>query len=121
MAIIRQLLIEHPMQLVLPLVIFAATFVSGWIIRRLLLGALRSWTARTESRAGVRLAQALHGPMLVWTVILGIHLAIQGSELPARYTEWTAKVLLVLWIASLTIMRMRLAGVLVDLKRPPLR
>ena len=113
MAIIRQLLIEHPMQLVLPLVIFAATFVSGWIIRRLLLGALRSWTARTESRAGVLLAQALHGPMLVWTVILGIHLAIQGSELPARYTEWTAKVLLVLWIASLTIMSMRLAGDLV--------
>ena len=110
METIRRMLNEKPMELVLPLVIFAATMLVGWVIRRLVLRALNAWTTRTGSRTGLILTQALRGPILIWTVILGAHLAIQGSELPARYTGWSAKVLLVLWIVSLTIMGMRLAG-----------
>jgi len=113
METIRRILIEKPMELVLPMVIFAATFVVGWLVRRLVLRALGAWTTRTGSRAGLILTQALRGPILIWTVILGVHLGIQTSELPARYTAWSAKVLLVLWIVSLTLMSMRLAGNLV--------
>src|SRR6266567_7795247 len=113
METIRRILIENPMEFVLPLVIFAATLIAGWVVRSLLLRALRSWTSRTGSRAGLILTEALRGPILVWTVILGVQLAIESSNLPLRYTAWSSKALLVLWISSLTIMSMRLAGNLV--------
>ena len=113
MVTIRRILIENPVELVQPLAIFLATFVAGLIVRRLVLRALDAWTTRTGSRAGLILTNALRGPMLIWTAILGVHLAIEGSDLPARYTGWSTKLLLVLWIASLTMMCMRLAGNLV--------
>lgn len=110
METIRRILIEKPMELVLPMAIFVATLIAGWIARRLVVRALNAWAARTGSRSGLTLTEALRGPILIWTVILGVHLAIESSELPVRYTAWTSKVLLVLWIVSLTIMGMRLAG-----------
>jgi small-conductance mechanosensitive channel len=46
-------------------------------------------------------------------VILGVHLAFESSALPPRFTAWSARTLLVLWILSLTIMCMQIAGKLV--------
>lgn len=108
-----QTLRHDPMELVWPLVILAVTFLAGLIVRRLVLGALRAWTDRTQSRPGLILADALRGPMLIWVVIVGAHLAIQGSTLPEKITAVESKSLAVLWIISLTLMGMRLAGNLV--------
>src|SRR5262249_24203678 len=113
MLTLRRILIEHPMQLVLPLVIFVVTFAAGWFARRLILRALKAWSTRSSSRTGLILSMALRGPMLIWAAILGVHLALQSSDLPDRITSGGAKTLLVLWIISLTIMSMRLAGNLV--------
>jgi small-conductance mechanosensitive channel len=104
---------NDPMQLVWPLIIFGMTLLVGWIVRRVVLRALRAWTSRTNSKPGMILYDALRGPILMWTVILAVHLAIQGSELPARYSAWAAKGLLVLWFLSLTLMSMKIAGNLV--------
>ena len=106
-------LLNDPMRLLSPLIIFAVTLLVGWIVRRVILRALRAWTNRTNSKPGLILYNMLQGPMLIWIVILAAHLAIQGSALPARYTAWTAKGLLVLWFLSLTVMSMRIAGGLV--------
>src|SRR5690349_9568847 len=113
METLRRILTVHPMQVLLPLAIFAATFGIGWLGRRLLMRALDAWAARSTSRAGLILRQAIHGPMLMWAAILGVHLALQSSELPDRVTSWETKALLVLWVLSLTVMGMRLAGNLV--------
>ena len=113
METIRRMMVDNPMGLVLPMAIFAATLVAGWVVRRLVLRALDTWTSRTGSRAGLILTQALRGPILIWTVMLGVHLGLQVSDLPERYTAWGSKTLLVLWIVSLTIMSMRVAGTLV--------
>jgi small-conductance mechanosensitive channel len=104
---------NDPMKLVAPLVIFAVTIAIGYLLRRLILRALGAWTARTQSRAGLILTEALRGPMLLWAVILAAHLAIQWSDLPAKLAYWGARALLVLWILSLTIMGMRMARDLV--------
>ena len=106
----RQLIVKDPMEVILPLGIFAATFVGCWVARGLLLRALKVWTARTESRAGLVLYEALRGPTLIWALILAANLAVQGSDLPAKLTYPVASVLLVLWIVSLTMMSMRVAG-----------
>lgn len=113
METLRRIVLVHPMQLLVPLAIFIATFGVGWLARRLVMRALDAWTARSSSRAGLILRQALHGPMLIWAAILGMHLGLQSSELPERITALGGKGLLILWVLSLTIMGMRLAGNLV--------
>ena len=97
------------MELVGPLAVFAVVFLIGWAVRRLILKALRTWTARTQSRAGLVIAQALSGPILIWAAILALHMALQSSNLPGKFTEWGANALFVLWIVSLTLMCMRIA------------
>ena len=59
------------------------------------------------------LYEALRGPTLIWALILAVHLAFQGSDLPAKFTQPDRNMLLVLWIVSLTLMCMRIVGDLV--------
>lgn len=113
MLTIRRILLHDPMALAWPAVIFAVAFAVGWVVRRLVMGALRAWTHRTQSRPGMILAEALRGPMLIWVAILAVHLAVQWSDLPVSIREVAAKLLLILWIVSLTLMCMRIAGNLV--------
>jgi len=84
-------------------------FLIGWVVRRFILKALRAWTTRTESRAGLVIAEALSGPILIWAAILALHVALQSSKLPRAFTEVGAETLFVLWIVSLTLMSMRIA------------
>jgi small-conductance mechanosensitive channel len=49
-------------------------------------------------------------PVLLWSLILGLHLATQNSDLPKAYLRYLPRTLAVLWIVSLTIAFSRLAG-----------
>jgi small-conductance mechanosensitive channel len=113
MQTMRHILEHDPMALVWPTIVFLLTFGAGWLIRRATMRALRAWINRTQSRPAMILSDALRGPILIWAVILGVHLALQSSELPQKITAFGAKALLVLWIVSLTLMGMRLASNLV--------
>ena len=109
----RQFIMKDPMEVILPLGIFAATLLVCWVARRLVLRALNAWTARTGSRMGMVLHRALRGPTVIWALILAVHLAFQGSDLPVKWPHPVANALLVLWIVSLTLMSMRVVGNLV--------
>jgi small-conductance mechanosensitive channel len=106
----RRFLERDPMAVVWPAVIFLLIMLVGWGVRRLALRILNAWTRRTKSRPGVILSEAIRAPFLIWTAILALHIALQSSELPPRFTTWSAKTLLVLWIISLTLLCMRIAG-----------
>ena len=109
----RRVFVENPMEIITPLAIFLVTFLAGWLVRRLVLRALRSYNTRTGSRAGQVLYQALHGPAMIWALILAAHVAFQSSDLPVRLTSLGSSALLALWIISLTLMCMRTVGDLV--------
>ncbi|MEO8372701.1 MAG: mechanosensitive ion channel family protein [Candidatus Solibacter sp.] len=113
MARLRQIVVNDPKEVLVPLGIFAVTFLVAWVVRAIFLRMLKAWTARTGSTAGTILFEALRGPTWIWALILAAHLAFQGSDVPARYTGPIASTLLVLWIVSLTLMSMRIAGNLV--------
>jgi small-conductance mechanosensitive channel len=115
LAAFQRALAKDPMEVVLPLAIFLATFLIGWLIRRLVLRALKAWSVRTGGRGGLVLIQALRGPILIWSLILAVHLGMQASDLPRRFTGIESDTLLVLWVCSLTLMCMRLVGDLVRL------
>jgi small-conductance mechanosensitive channel len=105
-----QQLAKNPAELAWPIVMFGLTLAIGWLVRRLILKGLRGWVARSQSRAGMILAEVLAGPMTIWVVILAAHVAIQSSILPARYADRGAEILYFLWMVSVTLMAARLSG-----------
>lgn len=104
----QRLVLDNPMIVLTPLIVFVATLAVAYGARRAILSAMAAWNNRTKSRSGRVLIDALRGPLLIWALILAVHLAIQLSDLPARYTRWSAHTLVVLWILSLTLMGMRI-------------
>jgi small-conductance mechanosensitive channel len=109
----RNRLVNNPMEVILPLAIFAATFLVAWLLRRGLMRALDAWNSRTQSRVGHILHDALQAPTRIWILILAAHFALQSSDLPEHFTRDCANLLLILWILSLTVMCARFAGTLV--------
>jgi small-conductance mechanosensitive channel len=110
METIRQFLLHDWMKVTVPLGVLVATLTVGLGVKRVIARLLRAWAERTKSAAGLLAIQALLGPFMIWVLILGIHLALRSSELPVRWTDNAAKVLLVLWILSFTMVATRLAG-----------
>jgi small-conductance mechanosensitive channel len=106
---LRQLL-DHPSQLLVPLALLAATILAGLVIRSLLFRIVRAWAAGTESNLEVLVAGSLRGPVVLWSIILGLHLATQNSEIPKAYLRYIPRTLAVLWILSLTMAMSRLVG-----------
>jgi small-conductance mechanosensitive channel len=110
--LLHQLAVE-PHLWIEPAAVFLATLAIAYAVRRIFFSALRSWIRRTNSRAGQALQDALRGPTHIWNLILAVHFAIQSSALPFHFTDKAPEVLQVLFIASLTLMFMRIAGDLV--------
>lgn len=106
---IAQYIVENWKELVRPAVLFAAVLVLGWVFRRIVFTRLRRWAESTKTRADDILIDSLHGPFLLWLLILAIHLATEYSALPRGVTRWTGKLLLALWIISLTMVLARLS------------
>lgn len=96
------------------LAIPAATFLSvllvGLLARRYLFRALNRWAARTSSDTDNLVIDAMHGPFLLWVLILALYVSTEISALPGRVTQISAKALLVLWIVSLTVVASRMAA-----------
>jgi small-conductance mechanosensitive channel len=107
---IAKYLAENWRELVWPVVLFAVVVVSGWVLRRILYARLRRRAASNGTRIDNMLIESLHGPFLLWILILAIHLAVEYSDLPRNITRWSAKLLLALWIISLTLVLSRLSG-----------
>lgn len=109
----QRMVINDPMLIITPLIVFVITMGAALIARRLILSGLRKWNARTEHRPGRILIDSLRGPLVLWGLIVALHLAIQLSEVPTRYTQWSSKTLTALLVLSITLMCMRVAGDLV--------
>src|SRR5579872_2518325 len=106
-------LMENWTEFVWPAAIFIAVVVVGSLFRRLLFNRLGRWAATTSTQMDKILLDSLHGPFLLWILILAIHLAVEYSDLPRSVTRGSAKLLLALWIISLTLVLSRLSGRLV--------
>jgi len=96
--------------LAVPAALLAATVIAGLILRALLFRVLRAWAKRTGSQLHLLVTERLYGPIILWSLILGLHIATQNSEIPRRYLHYIPSTLAVLWILSLTMVTSRLAG-----------
>src|SRR5439155_26564139 len=84
-------IVSNWLSLLWPLALFAGVGAAGWIVRRILFGRLRRLASKTGSPVCGVILDALHGPFLLWVLILAIHLATELSELPRGFTQWSAK------------------------------
>ncbi|MDD5044566.1 MAG: mechanosensitive ion channel family protein [Candidatus Omnitrophica bacterium] len=87
----------------LPIVVFLITLLVGSIFRRVLLARLRRWSERSKSKVDDVIVAAISGPFNIWCLMLAIYLALEVSPAPASLIRICGKVLLVLGIASITL------------------
>ena len=103
-------LVDDPFTILIPLGLLVGTIVAGLIVRRLLFRLVREWAAGTDSHLDVVVTQTLRGPIVLWSIILGLHLATQNSRLPPRYLHHLPAILSALGVLAVTIAVSRLAG-----------
>ena len=116
MAPVQHFLARHWEQLIVPLCVLAVTLAVGYAAKRLMVRLLRPWAARSKGPTAQIVINAVKGPFMIWVLILSTHLAMQSSDLPPRATLWIGRILLALWILSLTVVSSRLAGGLIRLR-----
>jgi small-conductance mechanosensitive channel len=104
---------QRPEIVLVPLIVFAAAMLIGYLVRSLVLRGIRSWAERAKSRPGAIALDALRGPTFIWIFILAVHLAVESSGMNAHNVGLIARGLLALWIFSFTLMSMRAAGEMV--------
>jgi len=85
----------------------------GLVARRVVFKLIQGWAKRTDSQLDVLLIDTLRGPIALWIVILGLHVATQNSEIPQRYKDHLAPALQVLWGLSFTIAISQFAGAII--------
>lgn len=110
MADIQHFLMHHWRELIGPLCVLALTLAAGYAAKRILLRLSRTWAERSKGNTPQIVVEAVKGQFMIWVLILGTHLAMQSSALPRIATLWVGRLLLVLWILSLTVISARLAG-----------
>ena len=109
----QHFLARHWEQLIVPLCVLALTLAVGYAVKRLTVRLLRPWAARSKGPTPQFVIGVLKGPFMIWVLILSTHLAMQSSDLPGRATQILGRILLALWILSLTSIGSRLAGTLI--------
>jgi len=103
-------LLRDPFSVIIPLAVFAAAVIGVLIVRRVLFRVVTRWATATDSHLDVLVIESLRGPIFVWSLILGVHLALGISPIPARYHQAIHTFVGVLWVLALTIGASRLAG-----------
>jgi len=101
---------HHYIRFLISLAVLATVMVAGWLFRKILFHVIRNWKYAKETHLDVILTESLRGPIVIWSLMLGIDMAIRSSETPERIADQIEVTLAILWIVSLTMMLSRLAG-----------
>jgi small-conductance mechanosensitive channel len=110
---IRQIALHNPLTLVVPLCLLVGTIIAGYLVKWLLFRALNRWGKTTSTHVDTVMIRSLKGPILIWSLILGIYLATEYLPFTDRSTRLIERTLVILTIVSLTLMASRLAGNLI--------
>jgi len=103
-------MIDDPLLVVIPLALLIGTILVGMAARNLLFRAVRRWAKGADSHLDQLFIETLRGPIMLWAIILGLHIATQNSEIPSRYLQYIPHTLTALWGLSFTIAASHFAG-----------
>jgi small-conductance mechanosensitive channel len=100
-------------RLLLPALLAAAGLALGLLARAFIARRLAAAAARTASVVDDAFVGALRGPVVLWGLVLGLHLAARASPLPPSVSRLLPDALLILLIASVTWVLARVSSDLV--------
>lgn len=86
-----------------PIIAFIFFLFAGLLLRRVLFSRLEKLAEKTKTDIDDIVIAALKAPFLIWCAMLGIYLALHFSVLPENVVHGTGRVLLILGIASVTL------------------
>ena len=95
--------VETLIQIAIPIGAFAATVIVGWIIRKIVISRLQSWSEKTATQLDDIFITAIKTPMIIWFIILGLYIGLGVSKLPENVVDIIHKILLALIIFSVTV------------------
>ncbi|MFZ5800212.1 MAG: mechanosensitive ion channel family protein [Candidatus Omnitrophota bacterium] len=104
---------EHWWGEVFPVIVFFAVVIAGYILRGLLFARLSRWSKNTRTQADDIMIDAIRGPFILWCMMLGVYLALKASPLSGEWLVFSGKALLVLGVASVTLVLANIASRLV--------
>jgi small-conductance mechanosensitive channel len=107
---LMELLHDYGLTLMSPALIIVVILAIGLLVRRLLFSALARWAQKTSGQWDDIIVRALRGPFIIWVLMLAIHLASQVSSLPDKISNSIGKILVFLFIVSLTVVGSKIAG-----------
>ncbi len=101
-------MLADPFVLVVPLLLLGGTILAGLLLRQILIR--KFFDRELNSPAALLLHGTVRNSIVLWSAILGLHIATQNSEIPPKYLHYIPSTLALLWILSLTSVVSRLAG-----------
>jgi len=105
--------LHDPLRLVMPLCLLVGTVIAGYLVKRLVFRALQRWGEKTSTHVHTVMIHSLKGPIIIWSLILGIYFATESLDFTDRSTRLIERTLVILTIVSLTLMAARLTGNLI--------
>lgn len=102
-------------ELVLPIVLVVGGIIIGLFFEKILLVNLKKVAAKTKWAVDEIIVAALRGMLLLWFVLAGALWAIITVQLPPTYLHIVEKILLLVFIFSVTLVLTRIAGGLFSL------
>jgi small-conductance mechanosensitive channel len=103
----------HWPSVLIPLAVFVATLGFAILVKKYVLRAMSRWAERTSSDLDDLVVTAVRTVFVLWAIIAALAAALYTSSLPDRILRAGGKLLLLLWVVSLTLAAARLAGGLV--------
>jgi hypothetical protein len=104
---------RHWEALLPPFTVLVTTILAGRIVRNAAFRSMRNWAARSKSKLDDIAFEALRTPVMIWIVMLAVHLAAQTSRLPSHIQDEVARIVLILFVSSMTLVLSRLVGLLI--------
>ncbi len=90
----------HWVDWIKPVAILVASLFVGFWLRRFLLPRLLRLASRTRWEADDIVLRAVQGPVLLWSVMAGVYIAMKCSQAPVEIVDEAGRTLKALWIFS---------------------
>ncbi|MCK9572960.1 MAG: mechanosensitive ion channel family protein [Candidatus Omnitrophica bacterium] len=90
-------------QVVMPLAVFIVVWLMGYLVRKIVFIRVARWAQKTKSQIDDIILDSIKTPFIIWSIMLGMYLALQVSKLSENVADISGKALLVLGIFSVTL------------------
>ena len=102
------------LKMLLPFGLLIGALLGGYILRAFLFGQLTRLAQHTKTPVDDIVINALRSPFMIWSLMFGVYLVLQFSNVPENYVRLGERLLLVLGILSVTVVVSSISSRLVN-------